>query len=108
MRGVLGRWLPPLLWMAMIFVLSARPGQRVLPDATLDLVIKQGAHLVLYFVLAALLARAMYGEWSGMSLPAVIAIAVTGSVLYAVTDEVHQTFVPRRDASVVARVMSRR
>jgi VanZ family protein len=87
--------------MAMIFVLSARPGQRVLADATLDLVIKQGAHLVLYFVLAALLARAVHAAWPALSLPTVLSVAVAGAVLYGVTDEVHQLFVPRRDASLL-------
>ena len=81
-------WGPVLLWAGLIFVLSS------LPDLAIglgvwDLVLRKLAHVVEYAVLGGLLFRAVAHEPTAVLL---------GS-LYAVTDEVHQAFVPGRDGS---------
>jgi VanZ family protein len=81
-------WGPVLLWAGLIFVLSS------LPDLATglgvwDLVLRKLAHVVEYAVLGGLLFRAVAREPTAVLL---------GS-LYAVTDEVHQAFVPGRDGS---------
>jgi VanZ family protein len=81
-------WLPVAVWAAVIFTLSSIPSL----DSglgTWDTVLRKLAHLAEYAVLGALLYRALRRE------PAAIAV---GS-LYAVTDEVHQTFVSGRQGS---------
>jgi len=81
-------WLPVALWAAVIFTLSSIPSL----DSglgTWDMVLRNLAHLAEYGVLGALLYRALRRE------PVAIAL---GS-LYAVTDEVHQTFVSGRQGS---------
>jgi VanZ family protein len=94
---VLG-WLPVLAWMALIFVLSSQPTPPRAPDELLDVLLKKAAHFVEYVVLALLLVRALVGThepigWRTKTLALVVAVA------YAVSDEVHQRFVPGRGPS---------
>jgi VanZ family protein len=83
-------WLPVAIWAALIFTISSVPSL----DSGLgvwDTVLRKIAHVGEYAVLGALLYRAVRRE------PAAI---VLGS-LYAVTDEVHQSFVAGRHGSPV-------
>ncbi len=83
-------WLPVLAWAALIFAFSSVPDLGTGLGGW-DLVLRKLAHTAEYAVLGALLARAL-----GRSGPA-LAIGV----LYAVSDEVHQAFVPGRLGSPV-------
>jgi VanZ family protein len=65
----LARWLMVASWMALIFFLSSQPQLPSPPDPLADLIFKKGAHFTVYAVLA---------------------------VLYAASDEWHQSFVPGR------------
>lgn len=85
-----------LLWMALIFALSSQP---TLPDTGFDPNIASIAgHFVAFGVLAGLIALFLrkrgVGGWRWAAGAVVIA------TLYGVTDEVHQSFVPGRDASL--------
>lgn len=91
------RWLPALVVMGAIFYLSQRSAP---PVATTDSTRAVVAHLVLYAGLALALywplsARKHAATW----LPAALSFAL--AVLYGVTDELHQAFVPQRVASEV-------
>ncbi|MDX6631137.1 MAG: hypothetical protein QOH00_3383 [Gaiellales bacterium] len=93
MARLASTWLPPLLWMAVIFALSAQHGGGHLAPA--EVVLRKLAHVTEYFVLTALLLRAL--RRSGLT-PAVL--AATGVALaYAASDEWHQSFVPGRTAT---------
>jgi hypothetical protein len=84
-------WGPVVLHMALIFTASASsdPG---LPSAVSD----KTAHFAAYGVLSALFLRALArGALAGVTWRRA-AVAVLLSVLYGVTDEVHQSFVPDR------------
>jgi VanZ family protein len=84
----LNTWLPVVLWAAVIFTISSVPSL----DSGLgvwDTMLRKTAHVAEYAILGALLYRAVRRE------PAAIAL---GS-LYAVTDEVHQSFVSGRHGS---------
>ncbi len=91
----LRRWAPAILWMALIFILSAQPGLRISPDASVDGPVRHAVHVAMYAVLAFLLVRAM----SGVTWPAVGALAVVIATLYGVTDELHQSMVPERNGN---------
>jgi VanZ family protein len=80
--------------MALIFVLSAQPGLRVSNDNAVDAPLRQLAHVVIYAALAALLVRAL--AWRGEVTVTVMAVAFGLALLYGVTDELHQSFVPDR------------
>jgi len=73
------------LYAALIFALSARPGDDypTIPAPGIDKIV----HFALYAPLGGLLCLALGGR---------IAWAVLGGALYGVTDELHQAFVPGR------------
>ncbi len=78
-------WLPVLVWAGMIFALSAIPSL----DSGLgswDFALRKLAHATEYAVLGALLLRATSSETA----------AFAGGIAYAITDEIHQTFVAGR------------
>jgi VanZ family protein len=92
-------WLPVLLWMGLIFVLSSRSNLPSLPNKTIDFTIKKAGHLTEYGVLTFLLWRAISKE-RGSFAPLPFGGAFVFSLLYAASDEFHQTFVPGRGASL--------
>ena len=91
-RPLLYLWLPVVSWMGLIFLLSAQPELPQTGAGWLDRVLSAGAHMFLFAVLAVLLARAV-GARPGRS-----AIAFTLAVVYALSDEFHQMYVPGRHA----------
>jgi VanZ like family len=83
-------WLPVVVWAALIFTLSS------IPDlgtglGTWDLVLRKIAHGAEYAVLGFLLLRAIGNEAAGLA----------GGIAYAISDEIHQHFVPGRQAAVL-------
>ena len=84
-RSALSLWLPVLVWAGVIFAFSGVPSLDT-GLGTWDLVLRKLAHVCEYALLGFLLAR-------GVRRPAV---AVVLAAAYAVTDEVHQTFVEGR------------
>lgn len=89
-------WLPVLLWMGVIFVSSSRPKLPFVVSKTVDLMAKKAGHVTEYGVLAFLLWRAISKE-RGWPAPPSFGGAFVLSLLYAVLDEFHQTFVPGRN-----------
>jgi VanZ family protein len=78
-------WAPVIVWAAMIFALSS------LSDlgtglGTWDLVLRKVGHAAEFALLGALLARALRDD----------RIALATGVAYAVSDEIHQHYVPGR------------
>jgi len=94
------RALPALLWAALIFVFSSQAELPRVPVSVLDLVLKKAAHLAEYAVLAILLLRALAPVRSEATRGAFLA-AWALAVIYAVTDEIHQAFVPGRSAAAL-------
>jgi len=86
----LTHWLPVVAWAALIFALSAIPSLGT-GLGTWDLILRKCAHMTEYAILAFLLARAF-----GREAPALVV-----GVLYAASDEFHQSFVSGRHASPV-------
>ncbi len=89
------RWAAVVVWMAVIFMLSAQP---TLPDLMPGLPRAEefAGHLAAYALLATLGWWALIG--TGCRYPATWALVI--SMLYGMSDEFHQSFVPGRDASV--------
>lgn len=91
-------WLPAMLWAAGIFYLSSIPGLKSSLPSAWDLILRKGAHVAEYAVLAALMLRALDGG-KPKKRGRVLIIALTACLLYAVSDEYHQTFVFGRSGS---------
>lgn len=87
------RWVAVVAWMGVIFWLSSRSTLPRPPGASPGLVSILG-HLGAYFVLALLLAWALLTL--GRPTPETLAVAWVVAVLYGVSDEIHQSFVPNR------------
>ena len=94
-REVLWLWGPVIIYMAGIFFASGMPDPPVpsnVPDVSL--------HEAAYFGLTLLLIRALAkGEWNGVT-RTTLAAAWGMAVVYGVTDEYHQSFVPNRHAEL--------
>ena len=81
-------WLPVVIWAAVIFAFSSIPSLSS-GLGLWDTVLRKAAHMTEYAILGALLVRAL-----GRELPALVA-----GIAYAVTDEIHQSFVEGRHGS---------
>ena len=88
-------WLPPLVYMAIIFYLSSQSDP--LPEVTAHVWDKL-LHAIEYAGLAALLARAFLGE--GLGPATAFAAAALLAAAYGATDEYHQLSVPLRTGDV--------
>jgi len=87
---LVSRYAPPLAVMALIYVLSAQPDLGT-DLGVWDTVLRKLAHITIFGALWLAIARAT--DWRRPLLSTVIA------VLYAVSDEIHQTFVNDRHGS---------
>ena len=90
-------WIPPVVLMAAIFVLSAQPDPKSGLGA-IDLVGRKLVHFAEYSLLAFLWWRALVGRTASASAP--LAALLMPSA-YAASDEYHQSFVAGRHASPV-------
>ena len=114
--GVAARWAPVVAWAALIFVAStswfAGPHTEsiILPVlawlfpradphtlATMHAIIRKLAHFTEYLILSVLISRAMRDARGWRLEHAILAVAL--ATVYAVSDEVHQRFVPGRTAA---------
>lgn len=90
MRRFQTAWLPVIACATLIFALSGIPSlSSGLGDW--DLILRKFAHVSIYALLGALLARALERD----------AAALVCGIAYAVSDEVHQHFVPGRSGAVL-------
>ncbi len=90
--GPVSRYGPPLAIMALIFALSATPDLSSGLGAW-DFALRKLAHITIFAILWLTLARA--ADWRRPILATAIAI------LYAISDEFHQTFVEGRHGTPV-------
>jgi VanZ family protein len=88
-------WLPPLLLMALIFALSAMPGDGQ-HHGFLYVFTRKLGHFIEYALLMALWWRALRTR---VSVRAAVALGLVLTVGYAVTDELHQLGVDDRNGS---------
>lgn len=91
------RWLPSLVMMALIFAFSSMPASALPHFGVLDVLIKKGGHALGYGLLAlayfnALPPRLTYHyRWL---------LALMMAVLFALSDEYHQSFVEGRGSTI--------
>ncbi len=116
-------WLPVILWAALIFSASGdkKSVQRssriiepfvrwLIPDisdeavGTTVLVVRKGAHVTEFAIFTLLLLRAasatlwkLNAPWNGNAAK----FALVVSVLFAISDEIHQSYVPGRQGAVM-------
>lgn len=90
----------PLLYMILIWVLSSNPADAfVKTPFSFDSLLKESLHLIEFAILYWLIAFAFMvnGKWTERA----SMIAACIAILYGLTDEIHQSFVPARSATVI-------
>jgi VanZ family protein len=101
-RQVVLCWLPPLVWMGLIFLFSAQPDLPHAPGPWLDVLLKKGGHAASYGVLAWLYFRVLRQRSAqGHAQVAVRFVSAGLAVVYGLSDEYHQTLVPGRDGNLL-------
>lgn len=93
-------WLPALIWMLIIYSFSAQPSLRASAVAWQDFYIRKAAHIGEYFILAILYFYA-FTKSTSLSRPKRLLFTLILAVIYAITDEFHQTFVFDRTGKIV-------
>ena len=86
--------------MALIFGLSSIPRLPEIPGAGLPHLDKL-VHVVLYATLCVLFLRARTRGWSQPVTAGGALLAVVFTVLYGISDELHQSFVPPREVDAL-------
>jgi VanZ family protein len=94
---ILLRWIPAAIVMAIIFAMSSTPSQELPHFGLWDTLVKKGGHFFGY----AILALAYWYGLSGQSKLRPYFLAFVLAILYAISDEYHQSFVPGRHPSWV-------
>lgn len=93
LKNFLQRWGFAILLMLAIFAFSSRPSNEIPRFGSVDSIVKKGGHMLGYALLA-------LAYWRGFEFKRGKAwLAWMLAVLYAVTDEFHQAFVPGRRPS---------
>ena len=119
-REFMKNWFPTILWMVFIFWLSTDtfsskhtfkvidpflrwlfPWLSQMDLRHLHAIIRKFAHVIEYFILGLLLFRTFRSDSSLTWHPKWAIWVITTVILYAVSDELHQSFVPSRTASIV-------
>lgn len=91
-------WVPVFLWAGVIFYFSGIPGLNT--GLEHDFIIRKLAHIAEYFILTLLLYRAVNGQFCLRGFGLFIYPA-GASLLYAVSDELHQLFIASRQCSAL-------
>ena len=86
-------WLPLIGYMLAIFFLSTQRSSKKIPFPSPNFF-----HIVEYFILALLMFRVVNGGFQKKIGVKTSALVACFSLLYAISDEFHQSFVPGRNA----------
>lgn len=121
MLNKINAWILVIVWMGVIFYLSHQSAstsselstgitviivdfiQQIVPlmqykTSGFTFIVRKGAHLFAYFILGFLVIRAILKSVGLNVFNATIALLIC--VLYAISDEVHQLFIPGRSGEV--------
>ena len=91
----------PLLYMIAIWVMSSLPDDVImdLPSSTVDRFIKEALHLVEFAILYMLFVAAFAANHKLTK--KVSLVAAIAACLFGILDEIHQSFVPYRSATMI-------
>jgi VanZ family protein len=93
-------WLFVIVWCGFIFFLSSKPGLAV-ATGFLDFATRKPAHVMVYLILFILLFNALSCTFNNFKKTNLIILSFAVTVLYGISDEIHQSFVPLREGKVL-------
>jgi len=116
MEKFLKYWLPVIIWAGIIFYLSSQPGLKSGLAWPYDFILRKGGHIFEYAILFLLFDRALKNQLASSSAfvppsqadrksffaqknKKALFWAFLLTILYAISDEYHQTFVAQRVGS---------
>jgi VanZ family protein len=91
-------WVSVVVWAGFIFYLSSIPSLNS-GWGIWDLVARKMAHITEFGILTVLVARALRKTVQNWLVTRVLVFSAVAALLYAVSDEIHQSFVPGRGPS---------
>ena len=102
--NLLVSWGAAIIWMAVIYYFSSLSTWTTTDGPPAFKALRKSAHVVEYSVLAILIGHALWTTWlargsrpSRTLMARVWQVGLLLTILYAVSDEIHQSFVPRRE-----------
>ena len=94
---ILYRWAPLVLWMSGIYFLSSRTRIQVSDVQVMNFIFFKTLHVIEYAFLYVLTYRSVRSQWHILGDRDASYIAYIVSIVYAASDEIHQTLVPTRE-----------
>ena len=92
---VFNYWLPPIIWMGMIFYMSSQKSITITKNVVTDFVTFKTFHMIEYAFLFFLFYRAFQSlKHVQKKLYGVCAFSI--AIFYCITDEFHQLYIPTR------------
>jgi len=92
-------WWPTLVWAGVIFWFSSQSAIATSQIYWQDFIVKKIAHLTVYAILAILLYRS-FKHTTNLDRLNLMWVTIAVVVLYAISDEFHQSFTPGREPRV--------
>ena len=90
-------WLPLILYCLLIFIQSANPSPEQIPSIPF---VDKVLHFTAYAIMGILFYRAYQTLRIKDNIQLLMLLSVVSASLYGISDEIHQSFVPFREASV--------
>jgi len=90
-------WFPAAAWMALIFIVSSVPGEKIPAVFPSQDVLFHG---LCYGILGLFCYRGLKFSGTGLPKAGLIAVSTLLCILYGISDEFHQSFIPGRTATV--------
>jgi len=90
-------WLPLILYCLLIFIQSANPSPEQIPSIPF---VDKVLHFTAYAIMGILFYRAYQTLRIKDNIQLLMLLSVVSASLYGISDEIHQSFVPFREAEV--------
>ncbi|GIK84044.1 MAG: teicoplanin resistance protein VanZ [Patescibacteria group bacterium] len=99
-KDFLSAFVPPTLWAIIIFLFSSQTTLPGFEESAYDFIFKKLAHITVYLVLYLLVFRAVKLTSNEKNKNTLLLVPITICLLYAISDEFHQSLVPGRYATL--------
>ena len=97
-KHLISRWLPLFAYCLIIFIQSSQPSYEHLPEFDFS---DKFLHFAAYAVLGILFFRAFQTLRINANTRLLILLSFVSASLYGISDEIHQYFVPSREADIM-------